>query len=105
MSSFVRRMQPDETLVPMVQGSLVPWMRYSVSLLPCHRYMARAPIGLSGPPFMPLPALQLHHVLAQLRLACQHFRGRIPIGPLLLTVDGRKPGPDEAFRPDAYAIA
>ena len=32
--SFVRRIQPDETLVPMVQGSLVPWMRYSVSLLP-----------------------------------------------------------------------
>ena len=50
-------------------------------------------------------ALQLHHVLAQLRLACQHFRGRIPIGPLLLAVDGRKPGPDEAFRPDAHAIA
>jgi hypothetical protein len=25
MSSFVR--QPDEELVPMVQGSLVPWMR------------------------------------------------------------------------------
>ena len=34
MSSFVRRMQPDEALVPMVHGSLVPWMRYSVSLLP-----------------------------------------------------------------------
>jgi hypothetical protein len=29
MSSFVKRMQPDETLVPMVQGSLVPWV-YSV---------------------------------------------------------------------------
>src|ERR1700731_4620290 len=55
MSSFVRRMQPDETLVPMVQGSLVPWMRYSVSLLPLQRYMARAPSGLSGPPFMPMP--------------------------------------------------
>jgi hypothetical protein len=30
----------------------VPWMRYSVSLLPLQRYMARAPSGLSGPPFM-----------------------------------------------------
>ena len=32
-------------------------------------------------------ALQLHHVLAQLRLARQHFRGRIPIGPFLLAID------------------
>ncbi len=38
----------------MVQGSLVPWMRYSVSLLPLQRYMARAPSGFSGPPFMPM---------------------------------------------------
>src|SRR5262249_17232932 len=53
---LVRQADPaDETLVPMVQGSLVPWMRYSVSLLPLQRYMARAPSGLSGPPFMPMP--------------------------------------------------
>src|SRR4051812_42155974 len=49
------RMQPDETLVPIVQGSLVPWIRYSVSLLPCQRYMARAPSGFDGPPGTPMP--------------------------------------------------
>jgi hypothetical protein len=44
MSSFVRRIQPDEELVPMVQGSLVPWMRYSVSLLPeCLRFNLPTP--------------------------------------------------------------
>jgi len=47
----------------------------------------------------------LHHVLAQLRLTRQHFGGRIPIGPFLLAMDGRKPGPDETFRADAHAIA
>ena len=26
-SSLVRRMQPDDTRVPMVPGALVPWMR------------------------------------------------------------------------------
>ena len=28
------RMQPDDTLWPILSGSLVPWMRYSVSRLP-----------------------------------------------------------------------
>src|SRR5882757_6773387 len=41
-------MQPEETLVPMVQGSLEPWMRYSDD----PRYIARAPSGFSGPPSM-----------------------------------------------------
>src|SRR5437899_10287056 len=41
-------MQPDETLVPMVQGSLEPWIRYSDD----PRYIARAPSGLVGPPSM-----------------------------------------------------
>ena len=50
-------------------------------------------------------ALQLHHVLAQLRLARQHFRRRIPIGPFLLAMDCRAPGPDKAFRADAHAKA
>jgi SpoVK/Ycf46/Vps4 family AAA+-type ATPase len=50
-------------------------------------------------------APQLHHVLAQLRLARQHFRGRIPIGPFLLAMDCRTPGPDKAIRTDAHAIA
>ena len=30
MSSFDRRMQPEDTPPPSFQGSLVPWMRYSV---------------------------------------------------------------------------
>src|SRR5664279_274491 len=41
-------MQPDDTLVPMVQGSLEPWMRYSED----PRYIARAPSGFCGPPSM-----------------------------------------------------
>src|SRR4029077_15074424 len=47
-SSLVSRMQPDDTKVPMVDGWLVPWMRYTV--LP--RYIARAPSGLVSPPAM-----------------------------------------------------
>ena len=47
-SSLVRRMQPDETNLPIVDGSLVPWMRYSLE----PRYIARAPSGLPGPPAM-----------------------------------------------------
>jgi hypothetical protein len=46
---LVKRMQPDETFWPIVHGSLVPRILYNVSLLPCQRYNARAPIGFSGP--------------------------------------------------------
>src|SRR5437764_14472897 len=35
-SSLVMRMQPDEIAEPMNSGWLVPWMRYSVSLLPAY---------------------------------------------------------------------
>src|SRR5580698_2528127 len=45
-SSLRIRMQPDETLVPMVHGSLEPWIRYSDD----PRYIARAPSGFCGPP-------------------------------------------------------
>ena len=48
-------LQPDDTLRPIVSGSLVPWIRKSVSLLPCQRYKARAPSGLLGPPGTPSP--------------------------------------------------
>jgi hypothetical protein len=62
MSSFVRLTQPDETLVPMVQGSLVPWMRYSVSLLPlCAERIIGTALDADA-------ALQLQRVLAQLGL-------------------------------------
>src|SRR6185437_16935107 len=47
-SSLVRRIQPLETNLPMVEGSLVPWMRYSLE----PRYNARAPSGLPWPPAM-----------------------------------------------------
>ena len=47
-SSFSMPKQPDETNLPMVDGWLVPWMRYTVE----PRYIARAPSGLSGPPTM-----------------------------------------------------
>ena len=45
-SSFARRMQPLDTCLPIVEGALVPWMRYCVPPI----YMARAPSGLPGPP-------------------------------------------------------
>src|SRR5665213_761144 len=45
-SSFSMPIQPDETNLPMVEGWLVPWIRYTVE----PRYIARAPSGLPGPP-------------------------------------------------------
>src|SRR6185312_4944536 len=45
-SSFSIPMQPEETNLPIVDGWLVPWIRYTVE----PRYMARAPSGLPGPP-------------------------------------------------------
>src|SRR5450631_3145603 len=54
MTSILRmRIQPDDTEWPIFSGSLVPWIRYSVSLLPSKRDKARAPSGLSGPPGNP----------------------------------------------------
>src|SRR4051794_38313751 len=47
-SLLIMRIQPDDTFVPIVQGSLVPWIGYSVSLFPCQRYMAR-PERIEGP--------------------------------------------------------
>src|SRR5436305_14973151 len=48
-SSLVMRMQPDEIDAPIYSGWLVPWIRNNVSLPPEYRYIAREPIGLSGP--------------------------------------------------------
>src|ERR1043165_5534858 len=45
-SSLVMRMQPEDTNLPIVVGSVVPWVRYSLE----PRYIARAPSGLPGPP-------------------------------------------------------
>ena len=104
MSLFVRRIQPDETLVPMVQGSLVPWMRYSVSLLPLQRYMARRQAD-----YRDRPSCRCRFATAPCagaaRACAPAFRGRIPIGPFLLATHCRAPGPDKAFRADAHAIA
>src|SRR4051812_14127179 len=47
-SSLSMPMQPEDTNLPMVDGWLVPWMRYTVE----PRYIARAPSGLPGPPAM-----------------------------------------------------
>ena len=69
-SSFVRRTHPEETLRPIVFGSFVPWMRYKVSLLPCQRYKARAPSGLSGPPRIPNPLCR--SVICPLPCRLQH---------------------------------
>jgi hypothetical protein len=92
-------MQPDETLVPMVQGSWVPW------ILATPEVQGTRSDRIVGTAFHADAALQLHHVLAQLRLARQHFRGRIPIGPFLLAMDRCTPGPDKALRADAHTVA
>src|SRR3954469_14871899 len=47
-SSLSMPMQPDETNLPIVEGWLVPWIRYTVE----PRYHGRAPSGLPGPPAM-----------------------------------------------------
>jgi hypothetical protein len=36
--------------------------------------------------------------------SCQHFRGRIPVRPFLLGVNGRHAGPDKPFGADADAV-
>src|ERR1700730_5458779 len=99
------RMQPEDWLSPMVQGSLVPWMRKYVSWSPCQRYMARAPSGLAGPPWIPNPALQFNHRFHEVRPVVEHFLGRIPVRPFLLALDSCLPRPDESFASDSDAIA
>jgi hypothetical protein len=42
-------------------------------------------------------ALQLHHVLPNFRLALQNVRGRIPVRPFLLIMNGRDARPPIAF--------
>ena len=50
-------------------------------------------------------ARQLHHVLPDFGLSLQHFRRRVPVGPFLLGVDGRRARPAEAFAADADPVA
>src|SRR5262249_6510532 len=49
-SSLVKRMQPDEMVGRLYPGGVVRGPRNRVSLRPWSRYIARAPIGLCGPP-------------------------------------------------------
>jgi hypothetical protein len=56
------------------------------------RLLPRALQSDIGTAFHTDDALQLHHVLAQLRLARQHFRWRIPIGPFPF-MNSRTPRP------------
>src|ERR1039457_3048797 len=85
-------MQPLDTCLPMVVGSLVPWMRYSLP----PRYIARAPSGLPG-------AAGDH--ARQLRLARDHLLRRIPVRPLGLARDMLHARPGEALATDADAVA
>src|ERR1700683_1229036 len=69
--------------------------------------MARAPSGFSGPPFIPRPPPRIstmYCLRAGLR-ASHHFRGRIPVGPFQLMINGGSAGPEEAFSTNADAIA
>src|SRR6516162_1117962 len=87
---------------PRLVGPVDAIKRVLVALPQIHRPRANRIVGTA---LHADPALQLHHVLAQLRLARQHFRGRVPIGPFLLAMNGRKPRPNKTFRADPYAIA
>ena len=49
-------------------------------------------------------ALQLDHVLLQVRLSFEHFRRRIPVRPFLLGVDGRDARPAKSFAADPDAV-
>src|SRR5215203_1705558 len=97
-------MQPDETLVPIVQGSFVPWIRYSVSLLPCQRYMARAERICRATRHADA-TLQLGGLRTIVGSALDHLLGRVPIRPLLFIVDHGRPGPGKAFLAHANPIA
>src|SRR5215211_4971453 len=50
-------------------------------------------------------APELARLPHELGLARKHLLGRVPVGPLLLVVDGRHPRPAEAFASHADAIA
>jgi hypothetical protein len=51
------------------------------------------------------PALQLRHVLFQLRLSLQHFCGRIPIRPFLFAMNHGQARPAEALAADTDPVA
>ena len=50
-------------------------------------------------------ASHFHHVLSKVRLTSHHFRGRIPVGPFQLMINGGSAGPEEALSTNADAIA
>jgi hypothetical protein len=50
-------------------------------------------------------ASHLRHVLSKLGLTNHHFRGRIPVGPFQLMINGGSAGPEEALSTNANAIA
>ena len=91
-SSLVRRMQPDDTRWPMVDGALVPWMRY-IGVAEIHGARAERIARAAG------------HEARQIRLARDHLRRRMPVRPFLLAGDGLRAGPGEAFAADADAVA
>jgi hypothetical protein len=71
-------------------------------LLPCQRYNARAPIGFSGPPGIPIPLCSC--VVCCLRLPLQHFGRRVPIRPLLFAVNGSRTRPPKSLSTDADPV-
>ena len=91
-SSFIIRMQPDETFWPMVQGSLVPWMRY----------IGRAEIERAGAERIVGAAV---HVARQVGPALHHCRRRRPARPFRLAADRLVARPGEARAADADAVA
>ena len=90
------RMQPDDTAPPIVQGWLVPWMRYS----------RRAEIERAGAERVLHAAGQIGRQVAALGgLALDHLRRRTPVRPLALVGDLVRARPFEAGLAGADAIA
>ena len=58
-----------------------------------------------GTTFHSETASHFHHVLSKLGLTSHHFRGRIPVGPFQLMINGGSAGPEEALSTNADAIA
>ena len=74
-------------------------------LVALHRYIARAPSGLPGPPGMPRPLCKFRHIRLELGLALDHLLRRIPVRPFLLVRDSGHARPAEALAADADAVA
>ncbi len=99
MSWLIRRMQPDDSDLPIDQGCVVPWMRIQrvdLALVEIHGAGAERIAGAAGHAVGPL---------ARFGVAGLHLLGRMPHRPFALGLDLRHARPGEALAADADAVA